>query len=246
MRDRLLRFYWWLRGRIAPGVRYSQYAYEEALTPHVKPHVDWLDIGCGRALLPGWRAAQEQQLVAGCRSIAGLDYDLDSLRTNRSLRHRVRGDVVTLPFRDDAFDLVTANMVVEHLASPREQFLEVARVLRPRGVFLFHTPNTAGYGVQLGRLVPEGAKGKLIYWLQGRKEEDVFPTHYRANRERDIVELANGCGFDASVELVVSDAIFGMVPPVAFVELLWLRLLLTSRLRRLRPNIVAVLRRRAD
>lgn len=246
MRDRLLRVYWWLRRRIAPGVRYAQYAYEEALVGQVTPHTDWMDIGCGRALLPAWRAAEEQRLVANCQSIVGLDYDMDSLRTNRSLRYRVRGDVVTLPFTSGAFDLVTANMVVEHLVSPSEQFLEVARVLRPGGVFLIHTPNANGYGVRLGRFVPEWMKSKLIYLLQDRKEEDVFPTHYRANCEADIIALARTCGLEASVDMVVSDAIFGMIPPVAVLELLWLRLLLGPRLRALRPNIVAVLRKRAD
>lgn len=47
----------------------------------------------------------------------------------------------TLPYPDASFDLVCMFEVVEHLESHRAAFAEIARILRPGGVFAFTTPN---------------------------------------------------------------------------------------------------------
>ena len=151
-----------------------------------------------------------------------------------------------LPFKSEAFDLVTANMVVEHLDNPGEQFREISRILKPKGVFLFHTPNAYGYGVILSKFVPEGLKGKLIYLLEGRQEHDVFPTHYKANTEAQVKALARVNGFEVlQLDLIPTDAIFAMIPPLAALELLWIRLLMTPPFRSLRTNMIVALRKSA-
>jgi len=45
------------------------------------------------------------------------------------------------------------------------------------------------------------------------------------------------------LRLVSTDAMFAMVPPLAFVELAYIRLLMSDRLRRYRTNLIAVLRK---
>jgi ubiquinone/menaquinone biosynthesis C-methylase UbiE len=247
MRAALFKLYWALRRIIAPRLRFSQATYEDALRRHVTPGTRWIDIGCGRALLPSWRAKEEEQLVSQCKVLVGMDYDLPSLKLHPSLRWKVRGDVGTLPFRSESFDLVTANMVVEHLDQPDRQFREISRILTANGRFVFHTPNAHGYGVVVSRLVPEWLKGKLILLLQGREESDVFKTFYRANTEKQVIDLARASGFEVSaIELFNSDAILAMVPPLAVLELLWLRLLMTSPFRPFRTNMIAVLRKAAN
>jgi SAM-dependent methyltransferase len=238
----LYRIYWAMRGVIAPRLKYSQYLYEDVLEDLVRPGTRWLDLGCGHQVLPSWRERQERVLVARCRTVVGLDYDLPSLARHRSIDRKVRGDMSRLPFADESFDLVTANMVVEHLDDPRAQFAEISRVLRPGGSFLFHTPNALGYFAVLARLVPRAIKLKLVYLLDGRTPDDVFPAFYRANSRRRIDALA--ASTDLRVDqfrLVVSDAMFAPVPPLALVELLWLRVLMTRRFRPLRTNIIAVM-----
>src|SRR6185369_12214676 len=54
-----------------------------------------------------------------------------------------------LDFDRGFFDLITAFDVVEHLATPADFLREVARTLRPGGVFLLSTPNPASIGALL-------------------------------------------------------------------------------------------------
>jgi len=244
LRASLFNLYWAARHIIAPSLRYSQYSYEEILKHYVGPETQWVDIGCGHSLLPSWRAEEERQLIKSCKRVMGIDYDLDSLKAHSTISRKLRGNITKLPFKSSSFDLVTANMVVEHLDCPTEQFQEVNRILQPKGIFLFHTPNALGYGVMIARLVPEWLRGKMVYLLEGRQEHDVFKTYYRANTKKRIGELARAYGFEVvRIEMLSTDAIFVMIPPLVVLELLWIRILMTRPFRLLRTNIIAVLRK---
>jgi len=246
LRDRLYSLYRVFQRLITPDLQFSQYLYQEVLENTATPTTEWLDVGCGHQLLPEWRFVQEQALVAKVKRIVGLDPDLPSLLKHRSIRLLVNADVAKLPFKDATFDLVTANMVVEHLSDPVAQFQEISRVLKPGGRFLFHTPNRSGYITQMARMLPESLKPRLVYLLQGRKPEDVFPTFYRANREEEIRELAKRAGFELEqVKMLVSSANLAMVFPLFIFELLWIRLLMRSGMRRYRPYLIATWKKSA-
>ena len=243
-RDRQLQTYWTLRSVLAPTLRFCQYVYEDVLFENVKPDSRWLDLGCGHHVLPTWRATAERRLVGNCGLIVGLDYDFLSLRRHPTVSCRVRGDVTRLPFADRSFDLVTANMVVEHLDQPADQFREVHRVLRPGGRFIFHTPNAHSYFVAMRRLTPPKLKDGLVRLLDGRAPEDVFPVRYKANSRGKIDRYARLTGFNVlKTKMVASDAIFAVIPPLAALELLWIRILMTKPMRAFRTNIIAILER---
>jgi SAM-dependent methyltransferase len=244
IRKTLLKTYWASQRFIIPSFKSSESLYAEFLPRYVTRDTRWLDIGCGRSILPRWRKEEETQLVAMCRQVVGIDYDFDSIESNQGISAKVRGNIIQLPFKNDAFDLITANMVVEHLDSPCDQFLEISRIMKSKGLFLFHTPNVFGYGVLMARLVPNWLKNKLIYLLEGREERDVFETYYRANSEKRIHELARGCGFEVmKIEILVSDPVFVSIPPICLPELIWIRMLMTKPLRSLRTNIIAILQK---
>jgi SAM-dependent methyltransferase len=230
---------------IAPGLRYSQLAYEERLRAYAMNARRWLDVGCGHHLLVPWREAEEIELCGKIPLLVGLDYDLPSLQKHRSITLRVKGDVGRLPFPDGSFDFVTANMVVEHLDRPEAQFAEIGRVLSAGGIFLFHTPNLFGYPAFVSRLLPEGIKKKLAYFLEGREEADIFPTHYKSNRESDIRALAQSTGFRVeAIEFVASLPAFNRIPPLAIAELLYLRAITSSqRLAFLRQTLIVALQK---
>jgi SAM-dependent methyltransferase len=52
----------------------------------------------------------------------------------------VPGEIGTLPFGDQEFDLVCAFDVIEHVEDDRRVFGEVSRVLKDRGVLIFSVP----------------------------------------------------------------------------------------------------------
>jgi SAM-dependent methyltransferase len=243
-RDRLLQTYWSMEQRVAPGIRYSQLTYEDVLTRLVQHKASWLDLGCGRQILPHWRREAEKALARRSRHVVGVDIDAQALVENASIAIKCRADATELPFADDSFELVTANMVVEHLEHPAQQFREVARVMKPGGLFIIHTPNAVGYPVLLARLVPDRFKAILARYLDGRDQRDVHPTYYRANSRRALGALADMSSLRIlDLEFIRTTPVFGLVPPIALLELLWSRVLSKEQLKHLRTNIIAVLQK---
>jgi SAM-dependent methyltransferase len=226
-------------------LRFAQEDYRNCLFAIVAPGSHWLDLGCGHVLLPEWEAQREAQLVARAGRLVGVDPELAALRRHRGITLRVCGDGGRLPFADGTFDLVTANMVVEHLPEPERQFLEIARVLRPGGRFVFHTPNRTGYPTLMARMVPDTVRALGARIVERRGEGERFPTFYRSNSPVQIERIAACSGFAVvRLDVVRSTPIFPLVTPLAAVELLLLRALSAPRLRWLRPNLIAVLEKK--
>src|SRR4051812_41705293 len=96
-----------------------------------------LDLGCGiNTDLEAYRTAD--------REVWGTDFDAHAeLRHAEWFRH-LRPDG-TIPFPNRSFDVVAANMVLEHVADPARFFREVARVLRPGGHFVGHSISGTHY-----------------------------------------------------------------------------------------------------
>ena len=143
------------------------------------------------------------------------------------------------------FDAITCFDSMEHWhASPKALFHQAVAKLKPGGLFIFHTPNALGYLTIGARLVPDRFKDRLVYLLDGRSENDVFETHYKANTRKTISELAEATGFALmKIKMLVSEAGFMFVPPLAVPELVWIRLLMTKSLKPLRTTIIATLKK---
>jgi SAM-dependent methyltransferase len=237
-----LSSYFKLKAVLAPRLRFNQVIYEEALTGHVRPGTVWLDAGCGRRILPPWRGDAERALVSTCKLALGCDLDTPAMRVHRTLRRLVASDLAHLPFGSETIDLITCNMVVEHLDDPTAVFAELARVLRPGGRILVHTPNAYSYFVIASRLLPSGPlKRRLAGALDGREEAEVFPTRYRANTPARLRSLMRQAGLrEESCHLVANDAVLARVSRVlAAIELLYIRLTLLHAFRLLRVTILA-------
>jgi ubiquinone/menaquinone biosynthesis C-methylase UbiE len=239
------KIYWRLEPIIAPALKDSQSIYEEVLTEHSVKSVRWLDLGCGHHLLPPWRFEQEQMLISKVQFLVGIDYDYLSLTKHATIKNKIRGDITRLPFPDNTFDLITSNMVFEHLSNPQEQLREISRVLSKGGKLIFHTPNNLSYSTLMARIIPDSIKNKLVYLFEGRKEEDVFPAYYRINHPSRIRQYAEMTGFNiVRIKLLCSSAKFIILPPIVLIELLWIRFLMTKVGKPLRTNIIAILEKR--
>ena len=107
---------------------------------------------------------------------------------------------------------------------------------------MFHTPNARGYFSLLRRLVPNRFARRLATMLDGRAAVDIFPVEYKANTTSRINNLADTSRLQVvKTKMVVSEAVTQVVPPLALVELLYIRALMTKSLRPIRTNIIAIL-----
>jgi 2-polyprenyl-6-hydroxyphenyl methylase / 3-demethylubiquinone-9 3-methyltransferase len=140
---------WWDEAGELHGLRTSmnpaRFGYfRRVLAATLGPAVDGatlLDVGCGG----GFLAEEFAQL--GCR-VTGVDPSVASLQAARRhaddeglaivYRHG-RGE--RLPADDDEFDVVCCCDVLEHVDDVDAVVAEIARVLRPGGVFLYDTIN---------------------------------------------------------------------------------------------------------
>ena len=170
-------------------------AYAALIYEHLRPDTIWLDAGCGWRLLEDDMEPLEDWLVDHCRIIIGMDY---SVTTHRNINCLVEGSLFALPFADSSLDLVTCNVVVEHLDHPTRAFAEVARCLRPGGVFVVKTPNLLNYGMMgnavASRIMPDKWRLRLVRSSDSREPEDVFPVRYKANTMHRLVRLLNSSG----------------------------------------------------
>ena len=141
-------------------LQHQQVRYARTLAEYVAADSAWLDLGCGHQFYPSWArvgSLPAEELAARPRLLCGLDGDLDSIRRHRQISNRVLGDVCRLPFRDGSFTVISANMVMEHVADPaaagrRLTGLEVEAVTEdasPRGattIALWEPPLTTHTG----------------------------------------------------------------------------------------------------
>jgi ubiquinone/menaquinone biosynthesis C-methylase UbiE len=233
--------------RLIPWVEYHQNRYARLLGSRVGPGYRWLDIGAGSQLHGGWIGPSPRELAARASLIVGADTEGGHLTTNPDIRAAVVADASRLPFPAATFDLVTANMVVEHLSNPARTFREVARVLRVGGAFAFVTPNVRHPAVWLvSRLVTPQGRRLLGRWADGRHLEHVFETHYLANRVSDVSDLAREAGFRiCALEAFPSYPYFRRPAVFTALECLFIRCQRSGWPRRFSSNLVALLEKSA-
>lgn len=243
------RFWLRMRARLADwmgvDLHHPQEYYAEAVEAVLKPGDRWLDIGCGRQIVPDWAMAPAKQkaLVARSGGLVGIDVD-SAIHEHPLLTHRLLGIGNAMPFRPGSFEVVSANVVMEHVDDPARLLAEVGAVLSSRGSFTFHTPNYHHPLVLIASLVPRVLKTKIIYLLERRSEDDVFPAYYRMNTVDDIRRYAAGAGFTVErIDIVGPYGLFGLLGPLGVMELLMLKAYSFSFMRPLRSSFIVQLRK---
>jgi SAM-dependent methyltransferase len=234
--------------RVIPEVEFHQNRYSRELGEQVSDGCRWLDIGAGNRLHSGWTGFSEKQLARRCVMLVGCDLEVEHLRENKNLTAAVGADARHLPFADESFDLVTANMVLEHLAAPEAVFSEIGRILAPGGKFVFLTPHLGNPWVRIASIVVHPSVRRRIAVLnEGRSAEHVFITHYAANTPRRIAGLAESAGLEVGrIEVFPSYPMIRRPWVLTYLECLWLRAQRSGRLReRVGSNLIGLLRKKA-
>ena len=159
--------------------------FRERILQHLTPAAVILDLGAGAGIV------QQMDFRGHAARICGVDLD-PRVMDNPMLDEGKVADAGGIPYRDNTFDVVFADNVLEHLPDPLAVFREVARVLK-RGVFLFKTPNKTHYMPTIARLTPHRFH-QFVNRIRGRAEADTFPTRYRANTYSAVQRLAAASG----------------------------------------------------
>ncbi|MGB9911605.1 MAG: class I SAM-dependent methyltransferase [Microgenomates group bacterium] len=154
--------------------------------------------------------------------IWGVDLSLTPVseaRKNLGVKTIFKRDFLKVKFPPAFFDLVTCFQTIEHVASPIDFVKEVYRILKPRGLFLFSTPDAGGWQAKLMRKNwfafrhPEHLwffKQKSLFFLlkkggftKIKKIKDptrLYPLNYLLEnfkfyfRERNLIKLAKFFG----------------------------------------------------
>ena len=127
-----------------------------------------LDIGCGGGFLT------EEYARLGCQ-VTGMDISPQSIaaaqahaqKENLSINYQV-GSATDLDFIPGSIDIVSCCDVLEHIPDWKDVISEIARVLKPGGLFLFDTINRT-----------EKSWATMIFGLQEWSFSKLFPpdTH---------------------------------------------------------------------
>ncbi len=170
-------------------------AFAEKLGPLLKDNSVVLDLGAGAGI------CSELDLRGGNRRICGIDPD-PVVMSNPFLDDAKVATGDAIPYPDKTFDIVIAHNVLEHLAEPEKVFSEVRRVLKPGGCFAIKTPNKFHYVPLIASITPQWFHVAFNNF-RGRKEEDTYPTCYRANTPNELKSYAEKSGLVVDeVELI--------------------------------------------
>ncbi len=148
-----------------------------------------LDLACGSG--PYSLAWAER----GAR-VTGIDFDHGLLEAGRDRVRRsapqapspawTGGDAARLPFREDQFDLVFCNSLLEHVPAWEAVVRESARVLRPGGVFVVYTTNRAcPLQVEVNHFpfyswLPDPVQRRVLAWIMEHRRDLVNWTDFPA------------------------------------------------------------------
>lgn len=170
-----------------------------------------LDLGCGR----GNFVVDELRSRIG--DIIGIDADESATTSNVSAQRVVFGDIQQrLPFADASFDCVISLWVLEHIANPDAVFAEVARVLKPGGLFAFVTPNSASVLIRARKMFHARAAKWVVKKLYGREEDDVFDVYYRANDVAALRAIAARVGMASEMLHENADPTYTAFGPITY------------------------------
>jgi SAM-dependent methyltransferase len=185
------------------------------LIPHLSAGQRLLDVGSG----PGTITADLAALVAPGWTVALEINESAAELTRAELSRRgvggvdvVVGDIHTMDFADDSFDIVHAHQVLQHVADPVVALREMARVTRPGGVVAVRDSDYAAFA-----WYPE--MPVLDRWLE------LYDAAARANggepnAGRHLLAWAHQAGFN-QVEVTSSTWCFANPEDRAFWGRMW-------------------------
>lgn len=152
------------------------------------------------------------------KAVYGVDVDSNILK-NQDLDFPIHLQDQNLPFKDNSFDIVWSDYVLEHLNNPEDSFKEVYRVLKPEGSFFFRTPNKYHYVSLISNITPNWFHTLVANKIRELPENahEPYKTYYRANSIKAIKSLVEKTGFkDLELKLIETEPSYLLFNQVTF------------------------------
>ena len=156
-----------------------------------------LDVGCGEGAFLGLAQKKEWQVSGTELSAFAAHYASKTLNTDIFC-----GDLLSVHFGENFFDVVTMWHVLEHVNDPKKYLSEIHRILKPGGLFVLAVPNVNNLVFQSAFWIARGRRLKLF--TKGEKEIHLY--HFSPVTLRRYLEEA---GF-GSLRLAPD---FGIIEP---------------------------------
>jgi SAM-dependent methyltransferase len=202
------------------------------------PNARILEIGAGPS-------NPTSEFLASLGELHGVDIS-DEVRQNRFLAasHVIAND--RYPCDSGMFDLAVSNYVVEHVSDPQSHLLEVRRVLKPGGVYIFRTTNVLHYVGFVSMLTPHWFHLLVANRLRALAADahDPWKTEYRMNTARSVRAHATQAGMAVrDMLLVEKEPHYGLVARPLFAAMMCYERAVNAfeSLAHFRSNIFAVL-----
>ena len=169
---------------------------QHLLTPETRV----LDVGCGAGFL-------SNELGLAQLQVTGVDLSEESLIVARKYDSTKKikyllADAYQLPFENASFDVITAMDFLEHVERPHDVIKEFSRVLKPNGLFIFHTfnRNPVAYFVII----------KLVEWFVKNTPKNMHVLHLFI-KPKELKQFCLNEGM-IPIEMVGIKPIFSTIP----------------------------------
>jgi len=138
-----------------------------------------LDVGCGEGR-HSWEACKTANClvyaldieVEGLNKARYMFQDMDKRGESRGRWILIRGDTMSLPFKDATFDKIICSEVLEHIPDDQQSIRELVRVLKDDGIIAISVPT----------YLPEA-----ICWKLSRDYHDQPGGHIRIYKTSELV-----------------------------------------------------------
>ena len=189
-----------LINRYFPPHTHPYRALLSKILDYLEPHHTVLEIGCGRA------APTLLELKGRARALIGIDLEEFVVADPEvTLLNADVGEMGVVA--NESVHLAYSRGVMEHIEDVEAAYSEISRVLSPKGLYIFLTPNAWDLASIVAYVIPNQFHARIVRMTEGRREQDVFPTYYRSNTLRKIAKLAERNQFS-----VVSFEYLGQYP----------------------------------
>ncbi|MGH7118984.1 MAG: class I SAM-dependent methyltransferase [Acetobacteraceae bacterium] len=160
--------------------------YEAAMFLLVESGTEWLDVGCGSSPFP-FNQALAKLLSSRARTLVGLDPS-ENIEKNPYLHERVRCPIEEYE-RKGKFDVISLQMVAEHITDPKSVVAALARLTRSGGFVVVYTVSKWSPASVLAAITPIVVRHAVKRLVWNVAPEDTFPTAYRMNTRGRLGKL---------------------------------------------------------